>query len=52
MAQPTQSAFADAGATMAAMPMPAAPTSAMSDLCMMFSNPLEFLAAIRREQDY
>jgi hypothetical protein len=32
-AQPTQSAFAGAGATMTA-PMPAAPTSAINDLCM------------------
>jgi hypothetical protein len=35
-AQPTQSAFAGAGAIIAAMAMPAAPTDAMSDLCMCF----------------
>jgi hypothetical protein len=35
-AQPTQSAFAGAGAIIAAMAMPAAPPSAMSDLCMCF----------------
>jgi hypothetical protein len=35
-AQPTQSAFAGAGAIIAAMAMPAAPTDAMSDLCMCY----------------
>jgi hypothetical protein len=34
ISQPTHSAFAGAGATMAVMPMPAAPISAMNDLCM------------------
>src|SRR5689334_9703003 len=33
-AQPTHSALAGTGATMTAMPIPAAPTSAMNDLCM------------------
>jgi hypothetical protein len=33
-AQPTHSAFAGAGAIMAATPMPAAPITAMRDLCM------------------